>query len=114
LTTDERVLLELLGYIYLQNARPEKAETIYAALAALDPRNPHYTLSLACAHVRCGKGDQALTQLDRMLERGDISAPVHLLRGQALTRLGREPEAQRALKAYLAARQAEPAPAAGE
>jgi predicted Zn-dependent protease len=110
LTNDERVLLELLGYIYLQNSRPEKAESLYAALAALEPRNPHYALSLACAQVRCGKGDQALGQLDRMLERGDISAPVHLLRGQALTHLGRDAEAQRALKAYLAARQAEAAP----
>jgi len=109
LETAQRELLELLGFVYLQNARPEKAETVYAALVALEPRNPRYALSLACAQVRCGKAEAALANLDRMLERGDISAPVHLLRGQALTSLGREPEAQRALNAYVAAREAQAA-----
>ena len=105
----QREVLELLGFVFLQNARPEKAEAIYAALLALEPRNPRYALSLACAQVRGGKCEPALGQLDKMLERGDISAPVHLLRGQALAKLGRDSEAQRALKAYIAARQSEPA-----
>ena len=107
--SNQREVLELLGYVFLQNARPEKAETVYAALLALEPRNARYALSLACAQVRNGKYEPALGQLDRMLERGDISAPVHLLRGQALAKLDRHPEAARALQAYLAARQAEPA-----
>ena len=105
----QRELLELLGFVFLRNARPEKAETLYAALAALEPRNPRHALSLACAQVRCGKPEAALAGLDRMLERGEISAPVHLLRGQALARLQRLPEAERALRAYIAAREAEPA-----
>jgi predicted Zn-dependent protease len=108
LEPQQRELLELLGYVFLQNARPEKAECIYAALAALDPRNARYALGLACAQVRSGKSELALANLDRMLERGDISAPVHLLRGQALAKLGRDPESERALKAYMAAREAEP------
>ena len=107
--TSQRELLELLGFVFLENARPEKAETVYAALGALDPKNPSYALGLACAQVRGGKPEVALGHLDRMLERGDISAPVHLLRGQALARLGRAAEAERALRAYVAAREAEPA-----
>ena len=108
MSPDQRQLLELLGFIFLENARNEKAETVYAALAALDPKNPRHVLALACAQVRNGKFEGALANLDRMLERGDISAPVHLLRGQALARLGRGPEADRALRAYVAAREAEP------
>ena len=32
--TQQDEVLELLGYVFLQNARPEKAETVYAALLA--------------------------------------------------------------------------------
>jgi len=110
LSPDQRELLELLGFVFLQNARPEKAEAVFAALAALEPRNTRQSLRLALAQVRGGKHEAALTRLDRLLEAGDISAAVHLLRGQSLARLGRGPEAERALRAYVAARAAEPMP----
>jgi len=111
LNPDQRELLELLGFVFLQNARPEKAEVVFTALAALEPRNARHALRLALSQVRGGKHEAALSRLDRLLESGDISAAVHLLRGQALARLGREPEAERALRAYVAARAAEPAAA---
>ena len=107
---DQRELLELLGFVFLQNARPEKAESIFAALVALETRQASHSLRLALAQVRGGKHEAALARLDRLLESGEISAAVHLLRGQALVRLGRGPEAERALRAYVAARAAEPAP----
>ena len=110
MNTDQRELLELLGFVFLQNARPEKAETLFAALAALEPRNARLAIALALSQVRAGRHDAALERLDRLLESGDISAAVHLLRGQALARLGRAPEAERALRAYVAARESEPAP----
>jgi predicted Zn-dependent protease len=113
LNPDQRELLELLGFVFLQNARPEKAEAVFAALVALEPRNARHALRLALAQVRAGKHEAALARLDRLLESGDISAAVHLLRGQALARLARGPEAERALRAYVAARAAEPA-ASGE
>jgi predicted Zn-dependent protease len=87
---------------------------VYGALSALAPGNARFALGLATARLRSGKAEAALTVLDRALERGDISAPVHLVRGQALARLGREPEAKRALAAYVSARAAEPVtPGAG-
>ena len=108
MTADQRELLELLGFVFLQNARPEKAEAVYAALAALEPRNTRHVLTLALSQVRGGRNEAALERLDRLLEAGDISAAVHLLRGRALARLGRGPEAERALRAYVAAREVEP------
>jgi hypothetical protein len=107
-TDDQRDLLALLGYFYLQNARPERAEAVYAALAVLVPAEPQYRLGLACAQVRAGKPDAALSVLDRLLEMGHLVPMLHLIRAQALVALDRQAEARRAMSAFVAAMPARP------
>lgn len=103
MTDDQRDLLALLGYFYLRNARPERAEAVYAALAALESTEPQHRLGLACAQVRTGKAEAALAGLDRLLEMGHVVPMAHLLRAQALVALDRHAEARRAMNAFVAA-----------
>jgi len=102
-TDDQRDLLALLGYFHLRNARPERAEAVYAALAALEPAEPQHRLGLACAQVRTGKAEAAVSGLDRLLEMGHVLPMAHLLRAQALVALDRHAEARRAMNAFVAA-----------
>ncbi|MFC4160063.1 type III secretion apparatus assembly chaperone SctY [Chitinimonas lacunae] len=104
LEAEQRELLEVLAYFYLQQARPERAATLYGALAALYPSDKRLQLALACAQTRAGQSEAALDSLDRLLEDGQIDAGIHLLRAQALTRLGRDSEAARAMDSFIALR----------
>lgn len=100
----QKDLLQILAYSYQRNGRAEQAGILFAALHALDPDDSFVAKSLACAHVRGGKPEQALLILDRLLDGGDSSALTHLMRGQALGLLGRIAEAARAMRFYVAAR----------
>ncbi len=104
MNSEQRDLLHILGYFYLQHGKADKAETIFAALSALAPRDTRFAQGLACAQIRSGKAEPALEILDRLLDQGEIGAMVHLLRGQALAQLNRTSEASRAMQAYMSAR----------
>jgi tetratricopeptide (TPR) repeat protein len=97
-------LLSLLGYLYLRYGRLDKAVALFEALLVMDPMNSHAAQSLACAHLRRGRPDVALRHLDRLLDEGDFSALTYLLRGQALSRIGRREEAARCMMLFVAAR----------
>ena len=101
MTTEEQTFLFLLGFVYLQNARPDKAAVLYAALDRLAPNQPKVLCALALAQVRSGKGQRALDSLDRLAMAGGIDAAFHLLRAQALSLLERNEESQVAMRTYL-------------
>lgn len=103
--SEQRELLEVLAYFYLQQSRPERAATLYGALAALYPADVRLRMALACSQIRAGQANIALDELDRLVEAGHIDAGVHLLRAQALVRLGRDSEAARAMDAFVAMRE---------
>lgn len=104
-------LLDLLAYIYLENDRPEKAAVLLAALDELGLADARQRVSLALAQLRSGKPETALGTLDRVALQGGLTSAFHLVRAQTLVALGREAEAEAAMRAYmdLRARQAESA-----
>ncbi|GAA0780517.1 hypothetical protein GCM10009108_20600 [Castellaniella ginsengisoli] len=95
------VLLDLLSYIYLENDRPEKAAVLLAALDELGLANARQRISLALAQLRSGKPETALGTLDRVALQGGLTSAFHLVRAQTLVALGRETEAEAAMRAYM-------------
>jgi predicted Zn-dependent protease len=112
MTDQERTFLELLGFVYLQNARPDKAAVVLAALDALQPGQPKVLCALALAQVRSAKPKRALETLDRLAMAGGIDAAFHLLRAQALGALERREEAAAAMQTYVQMRSPATRPAA--
>ena len=97
-------LMDLLAYIYLQNALPDKAAVLVAAREVLQPNDPRALLMLAVAQVRSAKPQRALNTLDRLALLGAMDATFHLVRAQALQALDRTEEAASAMRAYVAMR----------
>lgn len=95
------ILLDLLAYIYLENDRPEKAAVLLAALDELGLADARQRISLALAQLRAGKPESALKTLDKVALQGGMSTAFHLVRAQALVSLGRAPEAEAAMRAYV-------------
>lgn len=69
-TGSEIELMDLLGYVYLQNNRPDKAAVLLAARDVLAPDHPRTLLTLALAQVRSAKPGRALDTLDRLALQG--------------------------------------------
>lgn len=109
MTTEEGTFLALLGHVFLQNARPDKAAVLFAALDRLAPGQPKVLGSLALAQLRSNKAERALNTLDRLAMTGTIDATFHLLRARALTALNRNDESQAAMRAYLSIKDQIPA-----
>jgi len=104
MTEDEQAFMCLLGYVFLQNARPDKAAVVLAALDALAPGQPRALRALALAQLRSGKPERALGSLDRLAMAGGVDAAFHLLRARALGALARREEAAAAMQTYVAMR----------
>ncbi len=108
MSRDEQDMVGLMAYFYLQNNRPEKAETLLTALDILVPDQPWTLSTLALAQIRAEHADLSLETLDRLAILGQIDARFHLMRVQALTSLNRMTEADEALQSYLDMRNASP------
>lgn len=91
----------LLAYVFLQNARPDRAAVLLAALDRLVPGQGKVLCGLALAQVRSGKAQRALDTLDRLAMAGGVDSAFHLLRSQALSALDRREEAAAAMRAYV-------------
>lgn len=103
---DQQNFLQLLAYVYLQNARPDKAAVVLAALDALAPGQRKVLCALALAQVRSNKAQRALETLDKLALAGGVDATFHLLRAQALGALERKAESAAAMNTYLQLRPA--------
>jgi len=106
---EERTLLRVLASVFLQNARPDRAIVLLAALDVLEPDQPDTLRMLAVARLRAQQAEAALEVLERLALTGAVDAVFHLLRAQALTALARAPEAAAAMQAFLALRDQTPA-----
>jgi Flp pilus assembly protein TadD len=106
MTATENSLLALLGYVFLQNARPDKAAVVLAALDAMSPGQARVLRGLVVAQLRSGKPDRALETLDRLAMAGGVDAAFHLLRSQALGLLSKTEEAAKAMQTYVQMRSA--------
>jgi predicted Zn-dependent protease len=101
LSDDVHELISLLAFVYLENNRPEKAETLLRALQALRQASPKDLTTLALSSLRAGRPEAALEVLDGLAMQGKMDASFHLLRAQALHASRREVEAQAAMRAYV-------------
>lgn len=113
-TDEQRDLLRVLGYLQLQHGNPGKAAAIFDALLATAPSDPRLALSHACALLRSGQSAEALKALDTSGDQsfaGELLTLAWLLRGQALSRLGRVAEAARAMRMFIRQRHADAAKA---
>ena len=97
----EKDFLQLLGFVYLQNARPDKAAVVLAALNAIAPGKTQVLLALALSQIRINKPVRALQTLDQLAMAGGADAAFHLLRAQALGAADRGDEAAAAMATYL-------------
>lgn len=105
MASSEKEFLQLLGYVYLQNARPDKAAVLLAALDAIEPGQSRVLLALALAQIRSNKPLRALETLDRLAMAGGAGSAFHLLRAQALGAAERGDEAGVAMATYLQLRE---------
>ncbi|WP_168735330.1 type III secretion apparatus assembly chaperone SctY [Pseudothauera rhizosphaerae] len=103
---DDRALMRLLAYVYLHNGMPEKAVALFAALRALDADDRDAAKGLAWAHLEADKPQAALKVLDTIVGPGEPGAVVQLLRARAFARLDQNDDAQVAMRAFLALRDA--------
>ncbi len=106
MTSDEQAFLELLAFVYLENAQAAKARVLLEALAGMDQAAPRWRNSLAWACLELNQPEDALKALAPLLA-GDRAAPAAdrrataYLRGQALMRLGKTSEARAALADFV-------------
>lgn len=109
-TNEQRDLLHVLGYLQLLHGSPGKAAAIFDALSATLPSDPLLALSHACALQRSGQSAEALAALDTSDAQhfvGEHLTLAWLLRGQALSQLGRVAEAARAMRMFIRHRHAD-------
>lgn len=99
---EHRDALRLLGYILLRQKRPRDAIAVFRGLLAIDPGDRHAHRSLIYGYLAAGEPEHALevaaSYTPRPRER--LAATIHLLRAQALWRLGRADEAREALHRF--------------
>ena len=105
LSGDQRRSLLVLGYLFLRMGQFHRARSLFGALAALDPADRWAQRNLAATALAQDDGKTALEHLRRAV--GDRPLPtrdaaLHLMRAQALWRMGRTDEARGAVDAYLA------------
>lgn len=102
----ETLVLSQLAYLYLLQGYIERASAIYNALCIIEPDVLPHLRGIAVAHSRAGRHDKALAALDQLALRGAVDAPYYSLRARVLTDLGRNDEAQAAMRSYLSLRSA--------
>jgi predicted Zn-dependent protease len=101
----ERQSLAVLAHVFIRHGRPERALPLLRALARLFPDDPDIAKGLAYAALAAGDAAGAMAAADayRALRPGGPGAAlIELLRSRALSRLGRQAEAERALGRLLA------------
>lgn len=111
LDDDDANAMALLAHAHWTQHSAGKAALLYAALDLLRPHQAHVLLGLAAAELAQGAAQQALAALDRLLPPGRPDAAHHLLRAQALAKLGRRQEAERAMRAFIDTRHGQEPPA---
>ncbi len=97
--------LRVLGLLLLQHGMPARAAAVFDALSAVFDDDQQIKLSHACALIRSGSPDEALSVLENVFPTPDDPAVAWLLRGQALSHIGKPLEAARAMRMFIRHRQ---------
>lgn len=103
---EQRELLRVLAFAYLQHGHAPRALPLLRLLSQVDPMDRQAQETLACSLIRLRRGQEALEVLETMTQLHEDSALTWLLRGQALSLLGRMREAAGNMKRFVAQRAA--------
>lgn len=103
---EQRELLRVLAYSYLQHGHASRALPLLRLLCEVDPLDRQAQESLACSLIRMRRGQEALEVLETLAQNHAASPLTWLLRGQALLLLGRMREAAGNMKRFVAQRAA--------
>lgn len=93
-------LLRLIGFLLLAHGRPERAILVYDVLHLLTPDDEQVVLSLSYALIQSGRPSDALDLMESLPRPFQDRASFNLLRGKALSMVGRGIEAARAMRAF--------------
>lgn len=107
LDQDQAHFLHLLGYHHLQHGNASHAALIFESALTFDPLNEKIVQGLACAYLRDGLPEQALSLLDKLPNENKANALTWLLKGQAFKKTGRVAEAAGAMRMFIQMRAAE-------
>jgi predicted Zn-dependent protease len=103
LSTEHRDVLRLLGYFLLRQDRAADAVAVFRGLLATDREDRHAQRTLIYAYLAAGEPERALeiaaSYAPRQHEPG--AATIHLMRAQALWRLGRPDAARESLQRFI-------------
>lgn len=107
LQTEHRDALRLLGYYLLRQNRAADAVAVFRGLHATDRGDHHAHRSLIYAHLANDEAERALDVAGSYVPQPDepLAAAIHLLRAQALWRLGRPQEAREDLDRFIKLRE---------
>lgn len=99
--------MRLLGYFLFKQGHFSEASEVCAGLMALDPNDVQAWRTLIASLLGEGRNEDALVQAEAYLEsQGQkVPATLHLLKAQALWRLGRQDEARAAVQQFQRLRQ---------
>ncbi len=100
----------MYGYLLLTSQKEAKALAVFKGMKVLFPDDIHVAKSLAIAALATGDAPTALAVAEQVRGRaeGDDAVMLDLVRGKALSALGRADEARRLFEAALASRAAKP------
>lgn len=101
---DEAVqLLHALGYLYGCHGQAKRGLVLLLMAARLAPEDPGVLRTLAHLFLREGKAERALAVIDRLEALEDARHPAReLLKSRALLAAGREQDARRSFRTFLA------------
>jgi predicted Zn-dependent protease len=104
MNAQEQTFLELLAFVYLENAQAHKARILLEALLSVESATPARRNALAWACLQLNLPKEALQTLEGAETGLEVSVADRragaYLRGQAFLRLGRATEAQAALAEF--------------
>jgi tetratricopeptide (TPR) repeat protein len=103
LSAEHRDALRLLGYLLLRQNHAEDAVAVFRGLLATGPDDRHAHRALIYSYLAVDDAERALELAASYLPRPHEprAATIHLLRAQALWRLGRPEEARDALQRFV-------------
>lgn len=104
---DHRDALRLLGYVLLRQGQATDAVTVFHGMVRLDPGDRQAHRALISAYLAAGDPEHALEVASSYVVRPNEprAAALHLLRAQALWRLGQPVEAREALDRFIELRE---------
>ena len=107
MTTEERQFMLTAAWLFVRHGRSERARVIMEAMQEENPRDGVSAAALAELLLASGEAERALRVIRSADFPQELSRAEAVLETRALGMLGRQEEAQRRWKRYLASKKGE-------